>query len=317
MSPEFESRRQRREAEAQAPLAGAGATSASAPAPTPAPAAQVALPAVAAPLPSRRELRQQQQNNAGMPQGVFSYPALPLTQDFAANIADAFVASPLPSPAPVQAAPTYSPTFTPTFTPASAPASAQTAAQAPAPAPTQTAAQAPAPAPSRRDLREQLRQQAEPVAAPVTPFAQPWSEPPITPMFETSSGFSIDTTTNSVVLPITPDALSGPLLIDTGVTLRTGSIDLTSLNVGTGSIALPTAAQIADDALSLDSANSFVSNIAPVAARNLIKKNPKLGLAPVKTKGSQGQLFYGLTTSFLMLTVGALLVAAWMYGVIK
>jgi hypothetical protein len=136
-------------------------------------------------------------------------------------------------------------------------------------------------------------------------------------MFETSSGFSIDTTTNSVVLPITPDALSGPLVIESGVTLRTGSIELPNLNSGTGSIPLPTAAQIADDALSLDSANSFVSNIAPVAARNLIRKNPKLGLAPVKTKGSQGQMFYALTTSLLMLTVGALLVAAWMYGVIK
>ena len=169
---------------------------------------------------------------------------------------------------------------------------------------------------SRRDLREQLRQPDEPVflrPASLEPQNEDSSQ---TQMFQTSSGFSLDTTTNSIVLPVAPDALSGPLLIEAGVTLRTGSIPLPNLNTATGSIPLPQAAQIADEAQRLDSSTSFVSSIAPVAAQNLIRQNPKLGFAPIKNTGSHGQLFYGLTTSILMLTVGGLLVVAWMYRLI-
>ena len=327
MSPEFESRRQRRELEAQ--QAAALASSQLAPQVTPqyqvpamplyapAPVAVAPVPTQAptpapapaqAPTLSRRELRQQEQ--------AASAAANPAP-------AAAYLSQPAQTPSSSQPAPfTYSSTswiqdVTPPVSPAPA-AMPMQAAQAPAPV-VLTAAPAPTSAqvPSRRELRDQLRQPVEAAAIPVTPFAQPWSELAVTPMFETSSGFSLDTTTNSIVLPITPDALAGPLVIESGVTLRTGSIELPNLNAGTGSIPLPTAAQIADDALSMDSANSFVSNIAPVAARNLLRKNPKLAIAPLKTKGTQGQLFYGLTTAILMLTVGALLVWAWMVGLLK
>jgi hypothetical protein len=175
----------------------------------------------------------------------------------------------------------------------------------------------PTPSVSRRDLREQSRQPDEyAVRDAPTPDVE-FGDAPGAQMFQTSSGFSLDTTTNSIVLPVAPDALSGPLLIDTGVTLRTGSIPLPNLNTATGSIPLPQAAQIADEAQRLDSSSSFVSSISPVAAKNLLKHNPRLGFAPVKTKGTQGQLFYALTTSFLMLTVGGLMLVAWMYGFIK
>ena len=280
MSPEFNSRRARRQAEAQAQLAAFAPVSAP-PYLTPAVAPQIVTQTVSFSAPVATP--------AATPIALPQLSRREIRQQQA-------VQAPSQQSA-VQLTPLYAPISLPVQAPI-------------APSPI-------APAPSRRDLRDQLRQPAEPTILPVTPFAQPWSELAVTPMFQTSSGFSIDTTTNSIVLPVTPDALSAPLVIESGVTLRTGSIELPNLNAGTGSIALPTAAQIADDALSLDSASSFVSNIAPVAARNLIKKNPKFGLAPVKTKGSQGQLFYGLTTSFLMLTVGALLVVAWMYGVIK
>jgi hypothetical protein len=136
------------------------------------------------------------------------------------------------------------------------------------------------------------------------------------PMFQTSSGFSIDTVTNSIVLPVTPDALSAPMISESGVTLKTGSIELPNLNAGTGSITIPTAAQIADDALSSEASSSFVSDISPIAAKSLLLQNPSLDLETVKTKGSQGQLFYALTATMLMLTVGGFLVVAWMYGVI-
>jgi hypothetical protein len=173
-----------------------------------------------------------------------------------------------------------------------------------------------APSASRRDLREQLRQPDEFVDQPIsTPVPQPDDAPQVQ-MFQTSSGFSLDTTTNSIVLPVAPDALSGPLVIDTGVTLRTGSIPLPNLNTATGSIPLPQVAQIADEAQRLDSSSTFVSSISPVAAQNLIRQNPKLGFAPIKSTPSHGQLFYGLTTAILMLTVGGLLVVAWMYGLI-
>ena len=170
---------------------------------------------------------------------------------------------------------------------------------------------------SRRELRERLRQTSEPLVASASESAPSRPEPGLAPMFETSSGFSLDTTTNSIVLPVTPNALPEVLLTTSGVTLRTGSIQLPNLNSGTGAIPLPLAAQLADDAQRLDSATSFVTSISPVAAQNLIKQNPKLGFAPVRSKGTQGQLFYGLTTSILMLTVGGLLLASWMLGFIK
>ncbi len=170
---------------------------------------------------------------------------------------------------------------------------------------------------SRRELREQLRQGATQSLEGSAGNSLVGIEPGIVPMFETSSGFSLDTTTNSIVLPVTPDALTGSMLIETGVTLKTGSIPLPNLNTTTGSIPLPEAAQIADDAQRLDSSTSFVSNISPVAAQDLIRQNPELGFASVKPKGVQGQLFYALTVSIMMLTVGGLLVVAWMYGFIK
>ena len=170
---------------------------------------------------------------------------------------------------------------------------------------------------SRRELRDEIRAKHTVTESPTTPYAQPWGEPANEPMFQTSSGFSIDTVTNSIVLPITPDALTAQMISDTGVSLKTGSIELPNLNTGTGSITIPAAAQIADEALSIDSAASFVSDISPIAAKNLLRKNPNLDLARVKTRGSQGQMFYALTASILMLTVGGLLVVAWMYGIIK
>jgi hypothetical protein len=178
--------------------------------------------------------------------------------------------------------------------------------------------EAPAPSPSsRRELRDQLRAVSEEQTSPTTPYAQPWSEVAVTPMFETSSGFSLDTTTNSIVLPVLPDALPGTLVLDQGVTIKTGSIELPNLNTATGSITVATAAQIADDAMNKDSVNSVVTDISPIAASNLLRNNPRMGLAPVVAKNSKGQVFYVTTTSILMLTVGGLLVAAWMFGFIK
>ena len=255
------------------------------PAPTPAPASP-SPPALGSPgevgsaTLSRREMRQQQA--AQVQPESFQPPVAPYSAVSYVPAAASYVPAPVvPAPAPV----------------------------APAPAP--------APVASRRDLRDQLREPVAPAEVSATQYVTPSNEPSSTSMFQTSSGFSLDTTTNSIVLPVMPDALSATLITDSGVTLKTGSIPLPNLNSGTGSIALPAAAQIADDAQRLDSQTSFVSSISPVAAKNLLKHNPRLGFAPVKTKGTQGQLFYALTTSFLMLTVGGLMLVAWMYGFIK
>ncbi len=170
---------------------------------------------------------------------------------------------------------------------------------------------------SRREMRQQLRANFDDLDSPTTPYAQPWTEVAVAPMFETSSGFSLDTTTNSIVLPVMPDALPGNLVLEQGVTIKTGSIELPNLNTATGSITVATAAQIADEAMNQDSVNSVVTDISPVAASNLLRNNPRMGLAPVTAKNAKGQLFYVTTTSILMLTVGGLLVAAWMFGFIK
>lgn len=256
--------------------------------------APVAEPAAAL---SRREMRQQQAAQVAPPAYV------PSPSAYAPPVA--------PYQAPV--AP-YAPPVVSNQAPVAQyqqPVNPAPASQAPVPP------AAPAPSPSRRDRRDRVREPAADAEFAVRSYESPYSDPSSTSMFETSSGFSLDTTTNSIVLPMMPDALSATLITDSGVTIKTGSIELPNLNSGTGSIALPAAAQLADDAQRLDSQTSFVSSISPVAAKNLLKHNPRLGFAPVKTRGTQGQLFYALTTSFLMLTVGGLMLVAWMYGFIK
>ena len=343
MSAEFESRRQRRQAEAVPPATTEAPTFAPSFAPTfdssPAPTDYQNRPSALEALLAR--------NGASPVQPTPEVPVLPSVQDRVDQLlrpsnqgsqpaafpsVGSAAVPPVAEPAAglsrrerrqQQAAqvapPPYVPSpsaYAPPVAPYQAPLAPYQSPVMPAPA-SQTPVPPAAPSPSRRDRRDRVREPAADADFAVRSYESSYSDPSSTSMFETSSGFSLDTTTNSIVLPVMPDALSATLITDSGVTIKTGSIELPNLNSGTGSIALPAAAQLADDAQRLDSQTSFVSSISPVAAKNLLKHNPRLGFAPVKTRGTQGQLFYALTTSFLMLTVGGLMLVAWMYGFIK
>jgi len=303
MTPEFESRRQRRELEAQQAL--------SATSPSPLAQSLFAQPSPALPSPVQPSLAQ-------------SFPTQVVTYAPTASVAPEKL-SPPPAPQTLsrrelrirEAAKVSPPSASGVLS--ALPTSQRPAEtfQLPSVPPKAVETLPPVELSSRRQIREELRAIPAALELPITPFAQPWSEPANQPMFQTSSGFSIDTVTNSIVLPIAPDSLNSPLISDSGVTLKTGSIELPNLNAGTGSITIPAAAQIADEAHSIEALTTFVSDISPIAAKNLLQKNRNLELAAVKTRGPKGQLFYALTASMLMLTVGGLLVVAWMYGVIK
>ena len=187
--------------------------------------------------------------------------------------------------------------------------------------------------PSRRDLRlresDAAREPQSPATAPpefeplvavvdlpnevpaaVIPEA---SEP--APLFDISPSMSHEPQTNSIVIQSVNEIteISG-VITDTGQFLRTGSIELPKLTQ-TGEIAAVLESPAVDAAIHQDGFDSFVSSIAPVRATGVINSQTKVGIMPIKNKRGQGQILLAITTSLLMLSVGALFVIAYMLGV--
>lgn len=196
-----------------------------------------------------------------------------------------------------------------------------------------TVAQVPAPevAPlTRRELRAQALNSglspapSEPnslnafVEAPVAQQTSVAPEEPVTDsalLFDISPSMSHEPQTNSIVIQNVNELteISG-VISDTGQFLRTGSIELPKLTQ-TGEIATVLESPAVDAAIHQDGFDSFVSSIAPVRATGVIKSQTKVGIMPIKNRRGQGQYLFALATSFLMLTVGALFVIAYMLGV--
>ena len=185
---------------------------------------------------------------------------------------------------------------------------------------------------SRRELRdlESLRQSTAVVKAPLFddhtltgPISQV-STPeifldPITDSnFGSSSNLGTEPVSASIILESVPDLLGGEILLSgPGVKVTTGSIQVPSIDPTTGSISIILESQQADEAITEDSMNSFVSSVAPVRAAGIAKTRAKVVEMNLVTRKGQGQVYAVMSTAVLMVTVGALTLAAFMLGVFE
>ena len=123
--------------------------------------------------------------------------------------------------------------------------------------------------------------------------------------------------TNTITItPVDPLA-AGSIITDDGQFILTGSIEL-PISPTTGSIAIVTVpdGEEADAALSDDFSENYVSSIAPIRASGVMNSRARESVLPIKKRRGESQTVLLGVTSILMVTVGALVLAAWLLGVL-
>lgn len=123
--------------------------------------------------------------------------------------------------------------------------------------------------------------------------------------------------TNTITItPVDPLA-KGSIITDDGQFILTGSIEL-PISPTTGSIAIVTVpdGEEADAALSEDFSENYVSSIAPIRASGVMNSRARESVLPIKKRRGESQTVLLGVTSILMVTVGALVLAAWLLGVL-
>lgn len=136
--------------------------------------------------------------------------------------------------------------------------------------------------------------------------------------FELSPSLIREPQTNTIVIQPTDPLATGTIITDSGEVVLTGSIELPVLPT-TGGIAivqLPEGAE-ADESLAEDFAENYVSSIAPVRASGVMNSRARESVLPIKNRRGESQTVLLGVTSILMVTVGALLIAAFWLGVLK
>ncbi len=184
---------------------------------------------------------------------------------------------------------------------------------------------------SRRERREAEKSLSSAPAVPVS-FAEPtmtspnltvkepdiFLEPVKSADFGSTSNLGAEPVTASIIIDTVPDLDSSPIVITgTGVVMTTGSIEVPQIDPTTGSIAVVTASQEADEALVEDSLNSFISSVAPIRAAGIAKTRARTVELTLVTRKGQGQVYAVMSTAVLMITIGALIVAAFMLGIFQ
>jgi hypothetical protein len=136
--------------------------------------------------------------------------------------------------------------------------------------------------------------------------------------FENSPNLFKEPQTNTIVIqPLDPLA-AGSIITDAGEIVLTGSIELPVLPT-TGGIAivqLPEGGE-ADSSLAGDFAENYVSSIAPVRASGVMNSRARESVLPIKNRRGESQSVLLGVASILMVTVGALLIAAFWLGALK
>ena len=124
--------------------------------------------------------------------------------------------------------------------------------------------------------------------------------------------------TNSITIPEIPDALTSAIVTDSGEVLKTGAIDITLLN-NTGSIPIitDTVETVDEEAISADMGNETTGGIPPIRAGSVMNSNARVGVLPIKNRRSEGQTVLLATTSILLVTMGAAILALYMLEIIK
>lgn len=124
--------------------------------------------------------------------------------------------------------------------------------------------------------------------------------------------------TNSITIPEIPDALTSAIVTDSGEVLKTGAIDIPLLN-NTGSIPIitDTVETVDEEAISADMGNETTGGIPPIRAGSVMNSNARVGVLPIKNRRSEGQTVLLATTSILLVTMGAAILALYMLEIIK
>jgi len=184
---------------------------------------------------------------------------------------------------------------------------------------------------SRRERREAEKLIASAPSAPVS-FVEPTMTGPIpvvnTPDiflepvksadFSSTSNLGAEPVTASIILDKVPALDNNQVVISgTGVVMTTGSITVSEAKVTTGSLAVISASQEADESLVADSLNSFISSVAPIRAAGIAKTRARTVELTLVSRKGQGQVYAVMSTAVLMITIGALIVAAFMLGILE
>lgn len=138
------------------------------------------------------------------------------------------------------------------------------------------------------------------------------------PVFATSPNLSIEPQTASIIIDNFQPLDSVSIVIsETGELLKTGSIQLPNLSTHTGEIATILDAEAVDEAIAQDSVAGYVSTIAPLRASGVVNSSGKIGILP--TKGARGRAggLVALTISILSITIGGLVLALFMLGILR
>lgn len=161
---------------------------------------------------------------------------------------------------------------------------------------------------------------SKPVSAPYEAVLAE-AEEPITsqvPLFAVSPNLNIEPQTASIIIdnfePLDNISIA---ISETGEMLKTGSIELPNLSTNTGEIATILDAAQVDEAIAQDSIAGYVSTIAPLRASGVVNTAGKIGIMPSKKARGEGGGFVALTLSILMVTIGGLVLAAFMLGILK
>ena len=136
--------------------------------------------------------------------------------------------------------------------------------------------------------------------------------------FELSPNLFREPQTNTIIVqPVDPLA-TGSIITDAGEIVLTGSIELPIMPT-TGGIAIIQMPEgdDADAALAEDFAENYVSTIAPVRASGVMNSRARESVLPIKNRRGESQAVLLGVASILMVTVGALLIAAFWLGALK
>jgi hypothetical protein len=124
--------------------------------------------------------------------------------------------------------------------------------------------------------------------------------------------------TNSITVPEVPDALTGEIVTESGEVLKTGAIDLPLMN-NTGSIPIITVVTetVDEEAINADMGDETTGGIPPIRARSVMNSSARVGVLPIKNRRSEGQTIMLATTSILLVTLGAAVLALYMLEIIR
>jgi hypothetical protein len=123
--------------------------------------------------------------------------------------------------------------------------------------------------------------------------------------------------TNSIQFTEIPDALNDEIFTGSGEVLKTGAIDIPILN-NTGSIPIITNTheEIDESAIIADMGDETTGGIPPIRSGSVVNSSAKVGVLPIKNRRSESQTILLATTSILLVTLGALVIAASMFKLI-